>query len=821
MNRNDLAEVEAFGWVNTAAPKPAPVQVAMRPRTRPASPDFSAIPGVLQARDQWILWKLEYRAEKPTKVPYCVEVTDDGAQVKPASTTDPATWSTFEKIREAFERFVQFDLVSGIGFVFVEGDGIVGIDLDHQRDPATGRWEDGILEKILSFNSYAEISQSGAGAHVIVLGEKPGTRCRNGDLEIYDAGRFFVMTGRHIPETPADVQEATAGTLETLYREIDPGRHTVRPPARSPEMQVLLEDAEVIRRAASALNGPKFTALFRAGDLGEYRGDHSAADLALGNILAFWTRDRDQIDRIFRGSALMRPKWDERRGTETYGEITISEALSSSTRIYPAAPATGTEAAGEDFDALCKNYPMTDAGNGERFAARWGAMVRYCHPRKIWLEWDGTRWREDPGRAVYRRAKETARAIYREADLERDDAKRPALAKWAVTSEGKKRLEDMLFMATSEKAIEVMPDELDADGNLFNLTNGTLELDTLTFREHRKEDLLTKVAGVAYDPAAACPQWDAHLRLIFGEKEDLIQAFQEHTGYCLLDTNPENVFEIWHGATGSNGKSVTLSTLRAVFGAYACHTSADTFMENRQDSASARPELMALRGARLVTAVETDQGRRLAEGQIKSMTGGDPISARGLFRDQETFPPLFTPILATNHAPIIRGMDSAIWRRIRLWPFTVEITEDQKIPNYDQRLAGEGSGILNWMLAGLRRYYAAGTLAKPPELVANTNAYRAQQDILKGFIPERCITGGDERCLRTELHSAYTSWCTKYSEEILLPKDFYKALREHNFGEWRGTDGRYFVGIRLKNLKELTDFEKELEAGDVSFQIPL
>jgi len=125
------------------------------------------------------------------------------------------------------------------------------------------------------------------------------------------------------------------------------------------------------------------------------------------------------------------------------------------------------------------------------------------------------------------------------------------------------------------------------------------------------------------------------------------------------------------------------------------------------------------------------------------------------------------------------------------------------------------------MLAGLRRYYAAGTLVKPPELVANINAYRAQQDILRGFIPEQCITGGEERCLRTDLHSAYSSWCTKYSEEALQPKDFYQALREHYFEEKRGKYGRSFVGIRLKNIRELVDFEKELESGDASYQIPL
>jgi len=838
IDNRDLAEAEAFGWVNTAAPKgkPAPInrastpapaapaQAAKRPRTRPAAPDFNAIPAGLQARDQWVLWKLEDRAGKQTKVPYYVRVGDDGTQLRPASTTDPATWSSFDKIREDFERFVAFDLVSGIGFVFVKGDGIVGIDVDHKRDPITGRWEPGILEKIRLFNSYAELSQSGTGAHVIVLGEKPGTRCR-GDVEIYDAGRFFVMTGRHISQTPSDVQEAAAGTLEAQYRQIDPGRRTVQPAARSSALPVRLEDAEVIRRAASALNGPKFTALFRAGDLAAYGGDHSAADLALCNLLVFWTQDRDQIDRIFRGSALMRPKWDERRGTETYGGITIGKAFSSSTRTCPPAPATVTESAGEDLDALCKDFHLTDAGNGERFAARWGETTRYCHPRKLWFQWDGTHWGEDQGRAIIGSAKETARAIYREAELERDDARRPALARWAVSSEGKKRLEDMLFMASSEAAVRIMPDELDADGNLFNLQNGTLELDTLRFREHRKEDLITKIAGVAYDPSATCPLWENHLDLIFGGKPDMILAFQEQVGYCMLAGNPLSIFPIWWGA-GENGKSVTISTIQGVFGDYAYSASADTFMEARTDGTSARSDLVALRGARLVTAVETDRGKHLAEGLIKSMTGGDPLTARGLYMAPETFTPEFTPVLATNNNPVIRGNDHAIWRRIRRWPFTVRISDEQKVLNYDQRLAGEGPGILNWMIEGLRRYYAAGCrLAEPPELMASTNAYRAEQDFLHKFIDEMCTVSESAICLRTDLYAAYAQWCNtdqNDSDDLIPPKEFYRALRDRNYPDGkRLNNGRAFTGIRLKTTREREEWEFHAGAGTVSYQVPL
>lgn len=526
------------------------------------------------------------------------------------------------------------------------------------------------------------------------------------------------------------------------------------------------------------------------------------------------------------------PDEPEPTPTPLLEEKSAQEADTAFVDLMQSLPADSISQVGADLeiqynlDSKCKNYPATDAGNGERFAARQGGITKYCHPRKTWYIWNGKLWDEDHGREVYRLARETARAIYGEAPLVSDDVKRPILAKWAIQSEGKKRLEDMLFMATIDEGIGVPPETFDKRSDfqdLFNLQNGTLDLTApVTFREHRRGDMLTKVAGTYYDPAAACPLWDAHLRLIFGGKGDLIRAFQEHVGYFLLSGNPLNLFEIWHGNSGDNGKSVTLITISAIFGGYAYHTSADTYMENRQDSASARPELVALRGARLVTAVETDQGRRLAEGTIKNMTGGDPITARGLFRDQETFLPEFVPILATNHKPVIRGMDGGIWRRIRLWPFSVEITKEQKIPHYNQKLTEEAPGILNWMIEGLRRYYAAGCrLAEPPELMANTNEYRAQQDILKGFIPEMCTVLVTERCLRTDLHRAYLSWCTKYSEDILLPKDFYQALREHNFNEWRGTNGRYFIGIRLKTPQELLDYQNGLESGGVCYQSSL
>ena len=463
----------------------------------------------------------------------------------------------------------------------------------------------------------------------------------------------------------------------------------------------------------------------------------------------------------------------------------------------------------------CHEFGESDIGNGERFAARWAGTAKYCHPRKAWYLWDGTRWKEDQERAVYRKAKVTARAIYREVDLflSDEDAKRRERSKWAGGSAGKKRLEDMLFLATSEKKITVHPDELDADGNLFNLQNGTLELDTLTFREHRKVDLLTKMAGVAYDSAADCPLWKAHLRLIFDGKEDLIQAFQEHIGYCLLSGNPLQIFEIWWGKDGFNGKSVTLKTIGRVFGGYATSTNPNTFMEVGKDGNAPKPELLALRGARLVISAENKKDAVLAEDVVKNMTGGEPIITRGLFKETESFFPEYTAILASNYPPRILGTDDAIWRRIIRWPFTVKIAEDQRVLDYNNQLAAEATGILNWMIEGLRRYYAAGKkFNDPPELMESTRKYRSDQDVLLKFIEERCVLEPGASWPKAAIYTEYSKWCTDQAEEADKPASFYKAFQAHNFKFGRKGADRAIMGIRTKSNNELEELEHQKES---------
>jgi len=787
-----LAAAEASGWkVSTVTKRP-----------KAAAPNFDAIPAELRALPQWVLWRIEERGGKHTKVPLQVR-----APSTRASTTDPATWATFPEACEAFEKAREHGQADGLGFVFSREAGIVGIDFDHCR--TAGEWDAEVLKLALAVGSYTEVSPSGKGLHVFAFGSIPGNRNRRGNVEIYEHGRYFTVTGAHLDGTPTTVEKAAPGSIEALYAaiagEADPTPGPLAPPSRT----ATPTDEEVLERCRRAKNSEKFERLW-AGDTSGYPSG-SEADLALCSILAYQAGgDFGTVDRLFRRSGLWRPKWDERHGRFTYGERTLSKAVSET--LLPRQVRRGARAVGgeereaDPADLVTKDFNCTDLGNSERLVHRHGENLRHCFPWKSWLLWNGRVWLVDRFGRASQYAKDTARRLYFEAAAEEDDIRRAELSKWARTSEGEARVRAMLALAASD--VSIPPDLLDADGNLLNLQNGTLELDTRTFREHRREDLCTKLAGVSYDPEATCPKFEAHLALIFDGDRELIEGLQVLLGYSLLSGNPEQVFNVFYGH-GQNGKSVLLAVLRGVLGDYATHAAASTFMAQDNDGRP-RSDLLALKGARLVTAVETEDNRRLAEGLVKASTGGDPITCRGLYREEETFLPSHTPILATNHRPIIRGMDLAIWRRILLWPFEHVIPEDQRIPGYEQELMGEGAGVLNWLLEGLRLYQETGRLKVPEKVRAATAQYRSDMDTLGPFLREECVfeTYGHEA--KTALYGRYEEWCRINGERPLSTRKLRDALLERGIEESRTGAARHWLGIRLKTGPEKNE---DLTAG--------
>jgi primase-polymerase (primpol)-like protein len=272
-----------------------------------------ALPVEIRTSRRAVVWKRELRNGRPTKVPYQPRRPDVRAAVN-----DPRTWGTFADALAV----VTAGRADGPGVVL--GAGLVGVDLDHVRDVDTGRIDAEAAAIVRELNSYAEASPSNAGLHVLVRGTLPPGGRRRGHVEMYCTGRFFTVTGQHVPTTPRVIHERT-GALHALHRRLfPPARPTVNPSSRD-WGRVACDDARLLERALAARNGAKFAALWR-GDRTGYPSQ-SEAELALCNLLTFWTQgNAARVDSLFRQSGLYRPKWDERRGSETYGALTIEKA---------------------------------------------------------------------------------------------------------------------------------------------------------------------------------------------------------------------------------------------------------------------------------------------------------------------------------------------------------------------------------------------------------------------------------------------------------------------------------------------------------------
>jgi P4 family phage/plasmid primase-like protien len=447
-------------------------------------------------------------------------------------------------------------------------------------------------------------------------------------------------------------------------------------------------------------------------------------------------------------------------------------------------------------------YHLTDLGNAERLVARHGQDLRYCHPIGQWLVWDGRRWHRDDTAEVVRRATETVCAIYGEARQIVDEDRRKAIAKWALRSEARPRIQAMIGLAQSRDGMPVRPDELDPDPWLLTVDNGTLDLKTGELLPHKRAHLITKVAPVVHDPEAEAPTWHAFLQRIMAGNGALIAFLQRAVGYALTGDTREQALFILHGS-GANGKSTFLETLGDLLGDYAQKTPTETLL--RKWSGRVPNDLARMQGARLVTAVEAEEGEWLAESLVKQLTGGDRITARFLHREWFEFLPQCKIFLATNHKPAVRGTDQAIWRRIHLVPFRVSIPQAEQDRALGQKLRTELPGILAWAVRGCLAWQDQG-LGVPPEVRQATAGYRGEMDILAGFLEDCCVEKHTAQVKVKALYQAYVQWCQANGERATSKLAFGRRLRERGLEQRRGTGGtRYWQGLGLLSEPEQLD----------------
>jgi putative DNA primase/helicase len=431
------------------------------------------------------------------------------------------------------------------------------------------------------------------------------------------------------------------------------------------------------------------------------------------------------------------------------------------------------------LDAPAPPYHSTDLGNARRFADQYGQDVRYCFSLDTWFCWDGTRWRVDETGEVERLAKETVRHMYSLAGQARDEEVRKALARWAIRSEAATKLRALTYLARSEPGIPILPTAFDGDPWLLNVRNGTVDLRTGELRPHCRQDLITQLAPVHYDPGAALPLWERFLDETTGGDRDLQAYLQRAVGYTLTGrTDLEHLFFI-HGPTRT-GKSTFLEALKGALGDYAKTADFGTFLKGHAVG-KPRADIARLRGARMVVSIEVDEGSHLAEALIKMLTGGDTITARALYQDSFEFRPAFKLWLAANAAPRVSDREKAIWERIRRIPFTCEVPGEKRDPLVKERLRDPdigGPAILAWAVRGCLAWQREG-LGTCAAVERSTDDYRQEMHPLHDFVDACCVLAPAAWASSSHLRAAYETWAAESgARELIKGREWGERLHD-------------------------------------------
>jgi putative DNA primase/helicase len=688
------------------------------------------IPAELRALRQWVNWKTELRDGKPTKVPY----QTNGSR---ASSTDAATWNTFDAVLAAFNNGGQF---SGIGFVFSENDPYAGVDLDKCRNKQThetARWADDTIRELAS---YTELSQSFTGWHVIVRANVPeGKGNKVGQMEMYSHGRFFTMTGCILSNCGA-IEERD---LTDLQRRMKAGEF-------------------------------KFT---EKAQTSAESGDESKEDWRLIGELFKETRspDADVLEMAFREKYAER--YAERQ--EVKGPRTGKNIIRYSIERFVAGKA-------KQVKALADGGKITDAGNAEIFADAHRSDLIYCFEMKSWFFWDGHRFRKDEG--------QRARAWMEETMRER-------VAEKVSSGATPKEISDALAcldthrmtngLREAEKKLGIPAEMLDSDKFLLTFKNGTLNLRTMEFRESRQNDFITKMVHCNYNPQA--PRAARFLGILeHALRGGAANYIQKLCGYSLTGDTSEKIFNIMQGDSDT-GKTTFLEVVRHALAEYAVLLQVESLMERHGGDSAMQEDLVALRGARLATTSETGKDSRLSAKTIKRICQGNgQITASAKYEKKITFPETHKLWLDSNFLPAIPADDTATWNRTNVIVFENPVPEEQQDKTLCETILREEiESVLAWMVEGERRRQTEGLRDVPAYFIEKKEEHRRRMDTLQQFLNECCESGLRER--KQAVYKAYEAWIGE--KHAMSAHSFTTAMREK--GHKQDAARRFYLGITL------------------------
>lgn len=460
------------------------------------------------------------------------------------------------------------------------------------------------------------------------------------------------------------------------------------------------------------------------------------------------------------------------------------------------------------FDCLVKVERQTTGlfviGNDNTLPERFTDAVLAAHAVKLfkgmavywnagkWLLWTGNRWCSDIPAGVHplvtRYIQSLLVEIARAKGLEPEA--RSKMLKAACLYENYKKSLSLIDAMSVIPAAIVESHQLDSDPMLFNCLNGTIDHRTGELLTHSPDHNITRICNVEYIPTANCHTFIKFLDCIFDHDAELIGYIKRLIGYCLTGRTDEQVMAFFYG-TGRNGKTTLIKVMLMLLADFACSAQADILMQRKQDGAN--NELARLRGARLVAVNEVEEGAKLAEAQLKTMTGGDTVTARFLYHEFFEYVPQFKLILVGNHKPQIRGRDLGIWRRIHLVPFAVTISEEETDPHLLEKLKAELPGILAWAVQGCLEWQRTG-LKPPATVLSATDHYRRGEDIFDQWLDECCVVDRGSKASSQELLESFKEFS---GLRHITSTKLGKMLEEADFDRHSDGSKRHWLGIGL------------------------
>ncbi len=736
---------------------------------------YENLPKELKEKKIFCLWKYEKdKNGRLTKPPY------SAVSGKKAFVNRIDDFTCFD---EAFSKINSYD---GLGIKLV--DNLIGIDLDHciENEVITD-WAKEIISHFPK--TYIEYSPSKTGLHILMKSDttfdKGKYYMKRGDIEVYSAlstNRYLTVTGDVYQDKALSDDDLGLKWLLEKYMKKKVDNITLN---HSNHISYL-SDESVIEKASNASNSTKFNKLWK-GDFSDYPS-HSEADAALSSILAFYCGgDAEQIDRIFRESGLYRPKWDEHRGSDTYGNITIKNTVAKCKTFYKP---LWHRTANEDFnDILTKLHEIKpednnvylsgDLGNGRLFADIFKDILRFVPERKMWFFYDGIKRTKDIGNLkTMEFCKDLALSLIQYAGTIKNEVKRAFAVKlWNQWSTRRCR---ETCIKEAQSVYPVSMTKFDKNIYLFNCRNGTLDLEHELFREHSADDYITKVSMVDYDPMAKHPRFTTFVDEIMNFDMEKTIFLKKALGYALTGETKYECMFFLYGETTRNGKGTLMESVLSVMGDYGKAVRPETIAVKSNNSSSQPSEDIArLAGIRFANIAEPRRGLCLNAAQVKNMTGKDTLNARFLHENSFDFNSQFKLYVNTNYLPVISDMTIFSSNRVHIITFDRHFEDDEQDKNLKDEFLKDiaKSAILNWLVEGF--YLLKKDGFKPPKCVTDaTLNYAHDSDKITQFAEDKLIADDTAGVRTATIYDHYKRWCENNGCHFENSRNFNHELRK-------------------------------------------